>query len=75
MPLGEQEFFRETSWAAIFGGLGIIPETHHPGVHNIGDDKIAAAFQEFADYVSAAARQAPIHDAFFEGPAKAPATP
>ena len=72
IPLGEQEFFREPSWAAIFCGLGIVPETYHPGVHDIGDDVIASAFQEFEKYISAAAAQAPMHDALFEGPAKAP---
>ena len=72
VPLGEQEFFRESSWASIFGGLGIIPERYHPAAQHIGDDKIASAFKEYADYVSAAAAQAPIHNAFLEGPAKAP---
>ena len=71
IPLGEGEFFREASWAAILCGLGIIPESYHPGVHDIGDEKIASAFQEFEKYISSSIAQAPIHDALFEGPAKA----
>ncbi len=74
VPLGEQEFFRESSWTSIFGGLDIIPDAYHPAVHTIGDEAIASAFQEFETYVGAAAAQAPLHDAFLEGPAKAPPT-
>ena len=70
IPLGEQEFFRESSWASLFCGLGFEPTSYHPGVHGIGDSVIASAFQEFETYINAAAQQAPVHDAYFEGAAK-----
>jgi len=70
-PLGEQEFFRESSWSSVFAGLGFQPKSCHPGVHHVGDEKIESAFADFESYIAASVAQSPLHDQYFDGPAKA----
>ena len=64
MPLGEKEFFRLQSWAAIFAGLDVIPESYHPAADAVSNEALSAKFNEMREYIKRAVAAAPRHADF-----------
>ena len=64
VPLGEKEFFRLQSWAAIFAGLDVIPESYHPAADAVSNEALSAKFNEMREYIKRAVAAAPRHADF-----------
>lgn len=55
------DFFRASSWLALFAGLGVVPEYYHPAVDDFGEEELADELKSMSTAMAEAAGNAPSH--------------
>jgi tryptophan halogenase len=58
------DFFRWSSWLAMFAGFGVVPDYYHPSVDDIDTDTLAKELEGFAAGVASTVASAPKHQDF-----------
>jgi tryptophan halogenase len=58
------EFFRASSWLALFAGFGILPRYYHPSVDDVPEDDIVRELANMAAGITRAVASAPTHEQF-----------
>jgi tryptophan halogenase len=60
------DFFRESSWLAMFAGFGILPSYYHPAVDDVADDELVREFENMAAGIASGVQNAPLHGDFIK---------
>ncbi len=60
------DFFRESSWLAMFAGFGIVPEYYHPAVDDLPEREVEKELAAIAAAIDSAVAGAPTHAAFIK---------
>jgi tryptophan halogenase len=58
------EFFRPSSWLAMYAGFGILPEYYHPSVDDVPEQQLAAELENMALGIERAVANAATHEQF-----------
>jgi tryptophan 7-halogenase len=58
------EFFRPSSWLALFAGFGLLPRYYHPLVDDVPDTQLADELRSMAAGVAGTVANAPTHEEF-----------
>ena len=58
------EFFRASSWLAMFAGFGILPRYYSPFVDDVPDSTLVTEFENMAAGIASAVASAPTHEEF-----------
>ncbi|HET9219438.1 MAG TPA: tryptophan halogenase family protein, partial [Terriglobia bacterium] len=61
---GATEFFRPSSWLAMFAGFGILPQYYHPSVDDVPEEKVIHELENMAAGIASAVATAPSHEEF-----------
>jgi len=60
------DFFRTSSWLAMFAGFGLLPEYYHPTVDDVPEDDLVRELENMRAGIVAAVQGAPTHQAFID---------
>jgi tryptophan 7-halogenase len=60
------EFFRASSWLAMFAGFGILPRYYSPAVDDVPEEELSAELSGMAAGISSAVAGAPTHESFIQ---------
>jgi tryptophan 7-halogenase len=58
------EFFRPSSWLAMYAGFGILPDYYHPSVDDVPEQQLAAELENMASGIERAVASALTHEQF-----------
>ena len=64
LPADPTDFFRDSSWLALFSGLGELAGWHHPAADDHDAEALNAELSNMAAAMDSAARTAPLHADF-----------
>ena len=64
--IADADFFRASSWLAMFAGFGVVPDYYHPAVDDIPEGDLIKELQNMAEGITNAVQGAPTHQAFIE---------
>jgi len=64
VSLGNLDFFRTSSWLAMFAGLDFMPEHYHPFVDNFDTQEVARELRNIASSIRSAVMPLPSHREF-----------
>jgi tryptophan halogenase len=64
VKLDETDFFRASSWLAMFAGFGVIPQYYHPAVDDVPEPDLIKELENMAAGIASAVAGAPTHADF-----------
>jgi tryptophan halogenase len=67
------EFFRPSSWLALYAGFGILPDYYHPAVDDVPEEQLALELENMAAGIASVVARTTSHEQFLR--ANCPAKP
>ncbi len=64
--IGDTDFFRASSWLAMFAGFGVIPRYYHPAVDDVSEADVQKELESMAAGIASAVAGAPAHQEFID---------
>ncbi|MBC8025106.1 MAG: tryptophan 7-halogenase [Steroidobacteraceae bacterium] len=64
MTVATTDFFRASSWLAMFAGFGIVPNYYSPAVDDVEEGRAEIELRNMAEGIAAAVANAPTHSDF-----------
>ena len=66
VEIAETDFFRASSWLALFAGFGIVPRYYHPSVDDVPEADLRNELESMARGIANAVAGAPTHQQFIQ---------